>query len=308
MHQLNKDDRDDVIENFAAQGNALEISSAKSRESGQNVRTRRTQNAPKSTEQLSSKNIGTESHQLIDETQKNESATEQANPNHTLKVEARPTSNPQHDRHPRTRGRRKTKARKKTGGWPITSGISHQDFKHLIRSVEYLDYRGFPFRHFISIRPPAEITGNAARKKYCRDVSDSLRRRFNRNGHEFIGIAVFELEPGGLLHLHLAIYTTSKSAKLLKYIKDTEIFHARPYDSKGLGYLLKSRLPTHPDRERELIRKFPRRKNEKIRGKRWFWTKDAKAILPNEGRTPVRDTELNEIRVKMTLHATTPLG
>ena len=308
MHQLNKDDRDDVIENFAAQGNALEISSAKSRESGQNVRTRHTQNAPKSTEQLSSKNIGTESHQLIDETQKNESATEQANPNHTLKVEARPTSNPKYDRHPRTRGRRKTKARKKTGGWPITSGISHQDFKHLIRSVEYLDYRGFPFRHFISIRPPAEITGNAARKKYCRDVSDSLRRRFNRNGHEFIGIAVFELEPGGLLHLHLAIYTTSKSAKLLKYIKDTEIFHARPYDSKGLGYLLKSRLPTHPDREHELIRKFPRRKNEKIRGKRWFWTKEAKAILPNEGRTPTRDTALNEIRVRMSLPSPTSLG
>lgn len=308
MDQLNKDDRDDVIENFAAQGNALEVSRLKSRESGQNVRTRHTQNAPKSTEQLSSKNIDTESYQPIDETQKNETATEQANPNHTLKVEARPTSKPQHDNRPHKIGRRKTKARKKTGGWPTTSGISHQDFKHLIRSVEYLDYRGFQFRHFISIRPPAEITGHAARKKYCRDVSDSIRRRFNRNGHEFIGIAVFELEPGGLIHLHLTIHTTSKSAKLLKYNKDTEIFHVRPYDSKGLGYLLKSRLPTHPDRERELIRKFPRRRNEKIRGKRWFWTKDAKAILPNEGRTPTRDTALNEIRVRMTLPSPTSLG
>lgn len=308
MDQLNKDDRDDVIENFAAQGNALEISSATSRESGQNVRKRHTQNAPKSTEQLSSKNIGRDSYQPIDETQKNRSATEQRLPSHTLMVEARPTSQPQHDHRPRARGRRKTKTRKKKGGWPTTSGISHQDFKHVRRSVEYLAYLGFPFRHFISIRPPAEITGYAARKKYCRHVGDSLRRRFSRNGYEFIGIAVFELEPGGLLHLHLAIHTTSKSAKLLNSNKDTEIFHVRPYDRKGLGYLLKSRLPTHPDRERELTRKFPRRKNEKIRGKRWFWTKDAKTIIPNEGRTPTRDTKLNEITVRLTIPSTTPLG
>jgi hypothetical protein len=72
----------------------------------------------------------------------------------------------------------------------------------------------------------------------------------------------------------------------LENIENNDVFHIRRYDSKGISYLLKSRLPTHPDRERELFKKFPRSKNEKIRGKRWFWTKDAKTILPNEGQPP----------------------
>ena len=292
MNNHNETDRNVAIENFEPHKNVPDTSSATSKDGVPNYRMTEPQNAQKNEEQLPSKDECINHSQPIDTPQKIITLTPEQYPSCTKIVEARPTSDLCKTRKRRTRGRRKSKVSRKQGGWPITSGIPHRDFSHLRHSVGMLERIGLPLRHFISIRPPAEILSHAARKKYCRDKVDSLRRRFNRKQQPFVGIGIFELEPGGLLHLHVAIHTTSRLVKLLENMENTDVFHIRRYDSKGLGYLLKSRLPTHPDRERELFKSFPRRKNEKIRGKRWFWTKDAKAFLPNEGKPPssVRDS------------------
>ena len=304
MNIQNDADRNDAVENFEQHKNVPDTSSARSKDGVQNYRTTELQNAQKNEEQLTSKEECLNYSQPIDVSQKIIPDSPLDNSDHTIMVEARPTSHLEEHRHFRTRGRRKSKVRKKRGGWPTTSGIAHIDFNHLRHSIGMLERIGFPLRHFISIRPPAEIQGHAARKKYCRGKIESLRRRFNRKGHQFIGLGIFEQDVGGLLHLHLALYTTGQSIKLLKNIDNSDVFHIRPFDQKGIGYLLKSRLPTYPDRERELSRAFPRRKNEKFSGKRWCWTKDAKGILPNEGqRHPQKDAP-SEIRLKIILSQT----
>jgi hypothetical protein len=184
------------------------------------------------------------------------------------------------NKHDHTSSQR-TKRRK--GGWRITTGMKTKEALEIKDGIHRLNSVGKPFTAFVTIRPPNDLVSDRSRQDWCRRKSYNFRRKLMRRGLEYIALAVNEKPIDGKLHLHLLIHIPSKDFSLLKKMESLPEIDVRPCEEKHLSYVLKNRLPTHPDIEFELRKRLPRKKAAPFRGRRWSFSKAALSYIKLAG-------------------------
>ncbi len=183
-------------------------------------------------------------------------------------------------KHGRT-GSQRTRRRK--GGWRTTTGMKTKEALEIKDGIHRLNSIDKPFTAFVTIRPPNDFVSDRSRQDWCRRKSYNFRRKIMRHGLEYIALAVNEKPLDGKLHLHLLIYIPSKDFSLLKKMESLPEIDVRPCEEKHVSYVLKNRLPTHPEIELELRKRLPRKKAAPFRGRRWSFSKAALSYIKLAG-------------------------
>ncbi len=174
---------------------------------------------------------------------------------------------------------RPKKRRRKTGGWPSTTGVRYREVVTIMEGAFRIKSSGKDFTTFITIRPPSEIAEDQARKAWCRRKLYNFQRKLKRRGQPFIALSVYEKPLDGQLHLHVLLHVAMKFFPELKRVENLPEIDVRLRTHKHLSYIVKNRLPTHPDFEPILARTLQRKKGSDFRGKRWLFSLDALTII-----------------------------
>lgn len=177
------------------------------------------------------------------------------------------------------RSKRSERKRRKAGGWRITTGMRIKEAFEIKEGIHYLQRAGKPLTAFITLRPPSEFFSDRKRQDWCRRKAYNIRRKLTRHGLEYIALAVFEKPTGGQLHLHLLLHVLDCDFYLLKAIECRPLIDVRQSHKRHYTYVLKNRLPIHPDFEKELRKILPRKSAAPFRGKRWSFSKDAQKYI-----------------------------
>lgn len=179
----------------------------------------------------------------------------------------------------RTNRKRSRSAKRKTGGWRITSGIKTTDAFKIKDGIHCLERAGSALSAFVTLKPPNELISDRNRQDWCRRKAYNIRRKLKRHGLNYIALAIVEKPIGGKLHLHLLVHVSSRNFHLIKEMQSLPHIDVRPCHRKHHNYILKNRLPTHPDVEKELRKTLPRQKAAPFRGKRWFFSMEALNLI-----------------------------
>jgi hypothetical protein len=169
------------------------------------------------------------------------------------------------------------RSRRRLAGWRSTTGMKWNEVKHISDICHAVARANAPLNWFLTIQPPATISADQDRKRYCYKKIDQLRRKFHRRGHKFLALYVFEKRIGGLLHVHLLVHAPKPLVEEFSMWGDGQIVDIRPAARKHMNYISKQRHPLGPDIERLVAHR--RQKGSPFRGRRWAITQDTKRFL-----------------------------
>ena len=170
--------------------------------------------------------------------------------------------------------------RKRTGGWPVTTGQTWAEVKEIDDICHRLRSVGRPLNRFVTIRPPDDIVSDAKRKAYCYKRAGRLCQRLRRRGVEIVALRVFEKARNGQLHIHILVHVPSRFQDEFAGWGDGELTHIKPASPQHVKYITKQRHPLPPDFEK--VTQHLRQKGAPFRGKRWSLTPAAKTLLSGD--------------------------
>ncbi|WP_029032433.1 helix-turn-helix transcriptional regulator [Salinarimonas rosea] len=140
---------------------------------------------------------------------------------------------------------------------------------------------GVPFNAMVTAR--ARGATDAEGKALVRKLVFRIGRKFGENGHELIGVIVYEREPGTVhLHAHVLLHVPPRAWKLIEAFNraDGEV-HVRRADADAIEYVTKQRQWLGPAAEKAIGRRWIA--SARIEGPRYTPTTAAKALLAREG-------------------------
>lgn len=158
--------------------------------------------------------------------------------------------------------------RKRTGGWPVTTGLAKAEVTEITDIWHELTKRGYPLDSFITVQPPDDILSDAERTAYCRKRIDNLKAKLRRRGIELVALWVFEKASNGKLHVHALVHIPRHLQDEFSRWADGIILDIRKAKPWQIGYLTKQGPSSHR-----------LKKSAPFRGKRWSLTPAAKALL-----------------------------
>jgi hypothetical protein len=195
-------------------------------------------------------------------------------------------------------------ARARRGGWRPTSCLSHDLRASGVHGAIELARQRCPLHIMVTYRPPEGLS-DAEAKRWINLRHGRIGQALNRRGHAFIGLKVFEKQPGDHLHAHGLYHVAKRCTYVIE--RAVDVFerrarrgqkgdapvHARPSNADGVDYVLKQRRWAGPDIEARRPRRLRYQRGAAIVGVRLSFTKDAKAIIWPTPRTvaePAVDT------------------
>jgi hypothetical protein len=150
--------------------------------------------------------------------------------------------------------------------------------------------QGRPLNVMVTYRPPEGLSAAEA-KRWINLRHGRVGQALNRRGHAFIGLKVFEKQPGDPLHAHGLYHVTKRCVAVIE--KAVDMFerrarrgqkgdapmHACPANANALDYVLKQRRWAGPDIEGARHRHRRYQRGAPIVGVRLSFTKEAKALI-----------------------------
>jgi hypothetical protein len=187
-------------------------------------------------------------------------------------------------------------AKTRQGGWRSTRCLSPDLRAQGVHGAIELARQGYRLNVMVTYRPPEGLS-DAEAKRWINLRHGRIGQTLKRRGHAFIGLKVFEKQPGERLHAHGLYHVARRCMDVIERAVDVfeqrarwgqkgdAPMHARPANTDALGYVLKQRRWAGPDIENSRFHPLRYQRGAAIVGVRLSFTKEAKAIIWPTPRT-----------------------
>ena len=177
------------------------------------------------------------------------------------------------------RKQKRTAEKKRAGGWQPSPRLSWQQVKEIDAAVHRLAGLGVAPTHCITIMPPASITADNKRKRFCVGKIAHIGEALKRHDKPHIGLTTFENPLDADLHANHLAHVPRCERETIKRFHNPPTVHVETiYDLPGVvAYVTKERQRLSPDFEKRINR--PWQRCRPVPGKRWTLTGDARAAV-----------------------------
>jgi hypothetical protein len=119
----------------------------------------------------------------------------------------------------RRRASRK-KAQRRSGGWPTTQYLTHEEFREAKNNAYAICNAGYRWSIFISLRPRENLS-DREKKRWIQLRLGRLGQALERRGQPYISQTMYEKSSDGSLHGHALVYVLKDNFDVIKRHADT---------------------------------------------------------------------------------------